>query len=221
MNQYKELLKKTVRLAITRLLIVAGAGAVCAGIYLAADGVSQEKTAAERKLAEENNRLQMLKTQFEKAGVADKRYMELVGTRLQPNFAMIAIDEPWLKSVVDRYRFDRKDTILDPATEEESDKPQLQQLSHKILVRKPVEFKFKAISDTHVFSFIDELQRGLLPGIVIVDSLHLKRTADITQETLSAAQQGLTPLSVEGKITFTWLGVVPKTASKTATGGTQ
>jgi hypothetical protein len=72
-----------------------------------------------------------------------------------------------------------------------------------------MKIDFQAVSDMHVFSFLEEL-RAAAPGLIRIDMVSLKRTADMLDASISQIASGSTPLLVDVKVEFTWIGIAPK-----------
>jgi hypothetical protein len=209
MIKHRELRKKTVKAAITALIAVAVAGAVYGGFSLLYDSVAEEKATAESKYDADNGLLASLSSQLQKSGEAEKRFLEIQSKRTSNVFdADIKVLREFLATSRQRYKFD--DFKIKTVTPNDSDKPELANFNYKVKVWNRFRITFKAVSDVHIFSFLDDF-RSAVPGFIRIETLDLKRTADFTDQTMSVIKtSGAMPLNVEAKIEFTWIGLAPK-----------
>ena len=213
MNKYKELTGK-----ITKMGIIAGAiAAVFVGIYVGvlmyADSVSAERKKNEDQYMQDRGLLADLRNQLNKSGEAEKRYLAIQADRTNPDFAA-TMDGPgglndFLRDAKTRYHFDK--LTIKPVKEVSSDKSELANFPFHVLLRPHLVIQFQAVSDVHVFSFMDDLRRAA-PGFVRIDKVEIKRTADITDSTIMQMQGGASPLLVNATIEFTWIRITPKEA---------
>lgn len=211
MNKYQQLIRQTVSYAVKAGVLVAGVGIIYSAISLYADSVAGQKTGLEGKLAQDSALLANLRSQMDKSGEAEKRFVELQGNRttdeLVANFEGLQI---FLRNAAARYRL--SDTQITLAKEVPTDKPELKNFTYDVLLRPRLGLTFKAISDAHVFSFIHDLEHAA-PGLIRIDKVELKRAsrlADMTDNTISKLKQGTSELLVEGSIELTWIRFAPR-----------
>ena len=208
MNKQKTLEKKIVKLAVMGLLALLVFGGIYGGSVVASNAVTAMKLEAERRLSDETTRLNGLRTQMEKSGQAEKQYAELMAFRVNQEFSMNQeMLYAWLRSAATQFRL--TSFKLTRATEEDSLKPELAQLNYRISLRAPVKLEFAAISDMHVFSFIEALRRSA-PGFVVIEKIEFSRKSDLKPDLLTNLRNGGTPPLVDAKIDFIWVGVVAK-----------
>lgn len=209
MNKYKTLSKALTKKAAITLAVVAAVGAVYAGVSFYAGGAAKQKSDAETKFNQEQGLLNNLKNQIDQSGEAEKRYAALMEARTNDDFsANRDVLADWLRNAVSKFRL--TDVKLTPASEVASTKPELANFSQAVSLRQGMKIEFKAISDLHVFSFIDAWTRAA-PGLLRIELLKLKRNGDMRIDALNTIRHGGTPLLVEAEIQFTWIGLTPKT----------
>lgn len=215
MNKYQLLTKQIIRHAIRAGVLLAITG----GIYFAAssyeDSVIKQKAAAEAKFTQEDSLLTNLRGQMDKSGEAEKKFIELQGTRSTEDFsASFDVFQSFLIKTKDRYRISAEIKL---AKEEPTNKAELKNFTYDIFVRENLELTVKAISDAHLFSFINDLQTNA-PGLVRINKFELKRSstaADLGDESINKLKTGTYPLLVEGTINLTWIRLAPKQATST------
>ncbi len=210
MTQYQQLMKKTTRTAVIAATVLAVLGGIYGGLDYYAGNVAQQKTDAASHYEQDVALLTTLRNQLEKSGEAQKRYAALQADRTSLNFGGNMEDlKEYLRNAKTRYRFDRVN--FKPTKEANSDKPELANFSYNVLVQQHISVQFLAISDTHVWSFLDDLRRSA-PGLIRIESVKLKRNGDLTDATISQIPGGTTPLLVDTTVEFTWIHFTPKEA---------
>jgi hypothetical protein len=208
MSKYTDLIKETTKHAIKSVAVVAAFGGLYAGVFMYAERAAQQKMDAERKVSTDSAMLADLRSQMEKSGQAEKRFGVILQSRNNQNFTMDQdLLYSWLKGATARYRLGT--LKFTRAAEVQSTKPQLMNLNYTVTVRQPIKIEFQAVSDVHVFSFVDELVRAA-PGLIRIDSMQIKRRSDVTNDVLANIRNGITPLLVDAKIEFSWIGIAPK-----------
>lgn len=203
---------------LTRGLVVNGA-AVLAALLIAggllfvtgsfSENALQAKTQAESALSQDNAQLAMLRSQLEQSGQAEKRFVEIQLNRTNTTFTSDteALRE-WARGVKSRYRFaDNFRMNLPP--EIPSDKPELANLDYAVGVRSGVTIELEAISDLHVYSFLDDMRKSA-PGLARVSFFELERKSDMEGQTYRELLAGGAPSLVTGRVQFTWVGLNPK-----------
>lgn len=212
MNQYRELVKRTARVGVLALIVVGIVCGVTAVVFWVSGMVAQNRAEAEGKLSIENARLADLRSQIAKSDQAEKKYEIIMDKRSNDDFSMnqeILYD--WLKTAALRYRL--TSLKVTRALEVETARPELVKIAnHAISIRKPIKMEFQAVSDTHAFSFLEDMLKSS-SGIIQIISFDLKRKSDITSEVLEGIGRGSTPLLVDVRIEFIWVGVVAKKIS--------
>ncbi len=216
MNKYQKLIKALITTAVKCFAVLAIAVGAYVAVSMHKESVLKQKTEAELKLSEAEAMRNNLRDQIDKVGAAEKRFIEFKGTREVDSFsANFEAFQAFLKASKDRYRLSME---LLPAKEIPTDKAELKNFSHDVMLRPKIELTVKAISDTHVFSFIRDMQRNS-PGLVRIEKVSIKRLdkSDLTDEVIGSLKTGASPLMVEAVIQLTWIRFVEK-ASKPASG---
>lgn len=215
MNKYQKLLKQLIATGIKCGVAMAITGAIFAAASTYEGSVLQKKKETEDKLAQDEALLATLTAQLDSTDSAQKKFIDMQGGRNVDDFsANFEAFQSFLKAAKERYRL----TIEILAEKEAvSDKAELKNFAHDVMVRPKVELTIKAISDVHVFSFIRDLQKNA-PGLVHVRKLSLKRLEknDFTDQTYDTLKSGASPLLVEATIELTWLRFVQKAAKPVA-----
>ena len=209
MNKYNELRKKTLKTAVMAAIAIGVVAALYGGLSMMVDSVTEQKTSAEGKLNADNGLLSSLRSQMEKSGEAEKRYSAIQENRSSTAFETdIKVLKEFLVDASLRYKLDPpKIKAVAPII---SDKPELANFNYNIQVWNRFKISFKAVSDVHVFSFLNEF-RNALPGFIRIDAIEIKRLSDLTEPALVAiGTSGTMPLNVEVKVEFSWIGLVSK-----------
>ena len=209
MNKYRQLVQRTVKLAMVAFAIVGVVGAVFAGVSMYAADTEKQKTDAESKLNSDKSTLTTLREQLNKSGAAEKRYAEFMQGRNGDVFSGQRDDlSVWIRSARDRYRL--KMGASNQGAEAKSERPELLNFPYDVTVRSQISMDLQAISDTHIYSFLDDMMRSA-PGLVRIESITLKRIAEMTDASIENLRSGSsTPLLVDAKIEFSLIGLQPK-----------
>ena len=208
MSKYQELTKRTVKSAIVASAIVGAFAIVYIGLSMYADRIAQQKTDAANLYNQDSGLVTTLRNQLDKSGEAQKRYAVLQADRNSQDFSgNIEGLKEFLRNSKTRYHFDKVN--FKPQKEVASDKPELANFNYNIMLQPRVSVQFLAVSDVHVFSFLDDLRRSA-PGLIRIDSLKLKRTAELSDATLVQMGTGSIPLLVDATVEFTWIHITPK-----------
>lgn len=209
MIKYNELRKKTLKIAGMAAAAIAAVAAVYAGFSMILDSVAEQRTSAESTFDADNGLLASLRDQLNKSGEAEKRYVAIQENRSTQAYETdIKALEAFLSNARDRYKFG--DLKIKRTTAVVSDKPELANFTFNVQVWNRLRITFKAVSDVHVFSFLEEF-RNSVPGFIRVEALEIKRNFDFTDQSLSTIKSsGTMPLNVEAKIEFSWIGLSPK-----------
>ena len=82
--------------------------------------------------------------------------------------------------------------------------------SDRDVLRSSIEIKIEAANDLHVFKYIANLMQAF-PGYISLQSIELRRTAEITGTVLRSFASGEDPVLVEADIVLSWSTMIPKT----------
>lgn len=215
MNKFKQLTK---RIGIEAGVIF-GILVVCFGIYtLTGSMVSsaeQAKTEAESALSQDRGQLANLRAQLDRSGEAERRFIDIQLKRTTMDFSSSTDTiKSWASNAKARYRLANNFRLSLPP-EQPSDKPELSGLDYNITLRPGVTMELEAMSDTHVFSLVDDLQRSL-PGLVRIKYVDVERKGELDGQSVAQMVGGMAPSLVASKIQFDWIGINPKEASANA-----
>jgi hypothetical protein len=211
MNKYKQLMARLMKVGIIAAAVVALFAGLYVGVSMYADSVSADRKKYENEYTRDRGLLADLRSQMDKSGEAEKRYLAIQADRTNPDLAA-TMDGPgglneFLRDAKMRYHFDK--LTIKPVKEVATDKSELVNFPFNILLRPHLIIQFSAVSDVHVFSFIDDLRRAA-PGFVRIDRVEMKRNADITDAAITQMQSGQSPILVNATIEFTWIRITPK-----------
>jgi hypothetical protein len=211
MNKQRILKQKATKTAIKGAAVVAVMTGVYFGVTMFAEGSAKNKTDAESQANRSQTLLSDLKSQVDKSGEAEKRFAEIqtarglevlstadIGTYYDGSFERF---RKTLTDTISRHRLaDSK--LSGSLKEEKTTRPELANFDYEIFLRPKLKIEFSAISDVHVFSFIDDLKRNA-PGLIRIDSVTMERLSDLSDATMVALQSGETPLAVKAAVEFT------------------
>ena len=213
MNKYRQLTVKVAKMGAVAAVIIAVFVGIYIGISMYAETVSAERSKNENDYTKDRGLLADLRSQLNKSGEAEKRYLGIQADRTNPDFSATMDGDGglnnFLRDAKTRYHFDK--LTIKPVKEVVSDKPELSNFPFNVILRPHLVIQFQAISDVHVFSFIDDLRRAA-PGFVRIDKIELKRTSDLVDSTIAQMQSGASPILVSATIEFTWIRITPKDA---------
>ncbi len=210
MNKYKQLTKLAAKTGISAAILVAICGAFYVGVSMYAENVAKQKSEVEKTVNADSDTLRNLQDQMNKSGEAEKRYAALQEKRETQLYAS-SIDEffRFLSQAKTRYLIENLVRTVKPPKETPSDKEELKHFKNYDVMVRPLKFQFNAVSDVHVFSFLEDIQASA-PGMIRIDSLTLKRVSDMSEVSYTNLTSGSNPLLVDAKLEITWITVVPK-----------
>lgn len=198
--------------AIVGGIVVISIGAMVLTSSLA-DSAAQRQAAAESARNSDNAQISTMRNQIEQSGDAERRFIDIALNHTNNDYsANTDTLKNWLRAMKDQYRF-TDNFKLTLANEKKSEKPEFSALNFDVSVREPMELKFGAISDTHVFSFIRQLEHDM-PGMVRITKFNIQRKTDITTASLREFSGGAAPENVSADLEFTWIGLEPKQEKK-------
>lgn len=214
MNKLKKLSKKLVRAGVIGALLIAVMLALYIGATVFSSGSQKEKQDVENKYKSDKSLEEDLKRQLTNSDEAGKRFVVLQEKRRTDHYdgSSETLIE-YLKQAKLRYKFEQFN-LSRPQKGTPSDKDQLKNLSNYDISTRPLQFKITATSDLHVFSFIDDLMADI-PGILRIDGISFKRSADLSDSTISQLSNGAKVMTVEATVDLTWVTVAAKESIKT------
>lgn len=215
MNKAKQMEKKLVKLAaVAAGIIVFSAGAMIVTGGMATDA-EQRKSAAESARNQGNAQVSNIRSQIEKSGDAEKRFLDIALKHSSEDYSANtdALKE-WLREMKEKYRFS-DNFKLTLALDKASDRPEFSALNFNVTVREPMKLEFGAISDMHVFSFVRQLEQDM-PGMVRLTKFEVKRKYDMNVSSFRDMAGGGATEYVDALVEFTWIGIEPKLEEKDA-----
>jgi hypothetical protein len=210
MNKYKQLTKKTAKTGVGAAIVVGICAVFYVGLSMYAETVAKQKSDVESKVTTDQGLLGSLKDQMNKSGEAEKRYASLQENRTTQSYSS-SLDQffDFLRQAKGRYQLTQFNRIGKPPKETVSDKPELAHFKSYDVMTRPLKFQFNAVSDLHVFSFLDDIKASA-PGMVRVDMLSIKRASDLNEVSFNNLATGASPLLVDAKLDITLITIVPK-----------
>lgn len=218
MNKAKLLQKQLVKLGA----IVFGVIAVSAGIMMFTGSMATEaetrKATAESARNNDNSQITSMSNQIAQSGDASKRFVDIALNHTSDDYsANTDTLKSMLRTLKDQYRFSNN-FKLTLAVDKPGDNPAFSAIDYDVTVREPMKLELGAMSDTHVYSFLRQLQRDL-PGLVRITKFSAERKSDLDTQQLRELSSGLNPENVGATIEFSWIGLTPKLKDAAATGG--
>lgn len=200
-NERNRLIKEVIKLTV-------GVG-VCLAIYLGASSwassVEQSKTENTSRTAQLQTEITNLRTKVDSSGSAQKIYTGLVESRGNEDFE---IDNEKVRAIlqelVKRHRISISDK-LEYSAEREFKHPELTTVTTPIKVRQEAKLRFAAISDLHVYAFMQSLSREL-PGIIKFTQFKITRKVMVDEDAITQLALGRTINTVEAEVAFDWFG---------------
>jgi hypothetical protein len=213
MKKYDALKKKIIKDAVVAGAIIAGSLVFMMAISGVAESALQDRASSESSLGAAHGQLSSLKMQIEKSGSAEKRYAGIQIERTQENYtADTEAFKEQIRVLKEKYRL--TDTLkLSLAPENKSTRPDFATGNYDVMQRDDTQLTFGAMSDVHVFSFIDEFMRSA-PGIVRLTKLTLTRKMVMDSAAFTQMASGSVPEVVGVEMHFLWAGLVPKEKPK-------
>lgn len=217
MNKLKQLTKRLGVEAgvVAGALVITGGAMMLTGSMLTS--AEEKKLQAESSLTQDNTQLATMRSQLERSGEAEKRYIEIQLNRGNQDFSSSTDAlRDWMRTAKDRYRLANNLKLnVPPSTK--TTKQELATLDYDVLVRQGVTLELEAMSDLHVYAFLKELATGA-PGIVRLQYLEMERKGDLNGQTVAQMTGGMAPTLVSAKMKFDWVGIEPKEAAPPAAG---
>ncbi|GEM_PF-1873857 len=194
------------------LAVIAGA---MYGIKSWYTSVDQQRNTLRSELSAAESRISEITRQIDDSGTSSEIFNDIRSKKdnLSFTFERDQVAER-LAVLRDKYRLSSLSLTVSP--ESEINIPRLQNMSMKA-VYTVIDLKFGAMSDTHVFSFIDDLQRSM-PGFVRVDDITIEREKAMDVTIFRQMSRGAVPQMISGSLSFKWIGLRPLTVPNTEAG---
>jgi hypothetical protein len=219
MNKHAQLRKDIIKTSVICGLVIAGFAGAYFGTSAMGESADAQKSDAEKVLTQDRARISDLTSQLDKSGIAEKRYLETQENRTTLDYESNSDTlKEWLKKAITQYRLSNS-FKLSLTPDQVVDNKALNGTNYEAIEHVGMKIEYSSITDTHSFSFLQELMNNA-PGFVVIENLSMKRIADVDKNVINLLQSGASPYLVETKITFNWIGLHEKVTKKPdGTGG--
>lgn len=214
MNKYQQLMKALIKLLAICFAVVAAFTAV----YFVTDDMlstsETEKNDADAALTRDRGEIANLTNELEKSGLAEKRFNETQQGRGTLDYsANTDALKDWLRQAKNKYRLSNN-LKLSLTSEKLSDNKELGGQNYSVFEHPEMKLDFNAISDMHIYSFLEEMTRNT-PGLMRIDSITMKRIGDLDQNQLNQIRNGAAPYLIETHVQFQWITLKDKRSKPT------
>lgn len=206
MKKYERLKKRAIiegAVAATLVLAVLGS------MFLFSDLEGTRKTELKkikRQIQTDQAQLDEYNQQIDRAGVSSQIYDKAAHTKRDMNFYINRGSMRFeLEDLKEKYRLSHLSMEVSPFEPFSNNELKALDIS---AIHSRVDIKVGAMSDMHIFSFIEELNYRM-PGLLRAESLHLTREKNMNIETLQQMKMGIAPQLVSGIMKFIWYGFAP------------
>lgn len=203
----KKLQAERKRLIVGGIKVAIGVG-VCVGAYVGASMWSssalQGKTDAESRVSQQRAEIANLNTKINTAESSQKVYVQVVDARKNENFSIQNEQvRDVLQKLIRQYRLSVRDKLEYSA--ERKVTPSGLTISTPMVVRQDTRLSVSAISDLHVYGFVQALSQEL-PGIIRFTKFKVTRKGPIDENMLQQLALGKAVYTVDAEMTFDWYG---------------
>lgn len=206
MRKIEKLKKRViVEASIAGGFVAAAIGVLVFAIHLTdtqKDALAQVKQMTRTELV----KLEDFNKQIEKTGISSQVYEEVVGRKVNLNFIL---DRTALRNALgqlkEKYRLSHLAMEVTPS--DKYTNKELEALSIEAQQMR-VKLNLSAMSDTHIYSFMQDMQQSL-PGFVKPVIVTIKRERKMDVDALSQMKAGNSPPMVSCVIEFMWYGFKP------------
>lgn len=193
---------------ITAVIVIAAVG-LMVGSGMLKSKAEQAKTTAESMRSSNTGKLSAMQTQIKESGQAEQEFLSISSTHKSDDYSANSdVLKNWLRDAKDHYRFGDGFKLTLPL-EAPSDKTELSALNYDVTVRAPVKLELDAMSDLHVYSFLQALLAET-PGLINVQRVEMSQNTPLTDDAIRQMRNGLAPMLVRSTIEFNWVGMEPK-----------
>ncbi len=210
-NRLKKKMFKVIMIVFAVIFFLSG---VLYYIYSNSEEKEKEKTTLEMSMRQQRNRLAQLEQKFEIYESSFSAYMEINRSFEDGNYSLVADHgAAILGRLIKRHRLNNLRMKIGSKQE------LVNQSSEKYTGFKPVfrevEVIFSALTDLHVYAFIDNIKK-IFPGVIQETSVKISRKRPFSREVIIEVSRGSLPEVVEANITFLWMGIDQKKESVNA-----
>lgn len=200
--------KKLILDAVKMAVVIGIAGGIYFATSMWAGSVDKEKQTISGQASQQQSEIGAMHSKIDNSGTSKKLYTSVVEERGNEDFE-IDTDKvrDVLQELVKQHRISLSDK-LEYSAEHELKHPELTALTTPVFVRQDAKLRFSAISDLHVYAFIDGLARKL-PGVIRITQFKLTRKAPLDTDTIAQLAEGKQVNTVDAELTFDWFGFKP------------
>lgn len=196
--------KKLIKESLIAFAAVAVLGALAAtSDYLASRNESQIAT-LQGQLNNSTGQLTEMEHKYQVIKDSVEIYLEI---KKQINTGYYTLDREKAKEILSgigkKHRIDKIETQMSPIETLTMPGVSLQRADVQF---SDVRLSFRAMSDMHVYAFIDSLMREL-PGVKKITGLTISMVGSFSNESLADMSTGKKPEIMNAEITFFWMGI--------------
>lgn len=214
MNKNSILLKRLTRVGGLSLLVICGSMVVYSMLSSTVEERSIELARARTQLSFKQTEVNTFTNQLENTKDAQAQFGKYLLSRNNTEFS---VDVEVVKTLLNRLRDQLrlgKDLRLSLSNEIELKDTTLQALPHIVKVREATRLTLTAMTDLHMFTFIDSMLKDM-PGIVQITGLKIVRKGEgLDARNLAIIGGGGRPDLAEGEVTFNWYDIQKKTVEQ-------
>lgn len=208
MNKLQLLKQQLIKRLFVAFMFVAAAGGFLFLSNYLLDAEVQRRNELEQAVATDQSLLSNIRNKLDQSTVAEKRYAEIVLKRPNTNLDVrndVLVQQ--LREEKAHYRLTNAKLNLVP--EAVVSQPELTHPNFEVAVRDGVGVEFDAISDVHVYSFIEDFT-SRSGGFVRVKSVDIERKGDLSPAAITQLISGQNISIVSAKLQFMLVGIQPK-----------
>ena len=204
-NKEKRLKKNLLQKVGLTFLLVVAIGTAVFFLFNYRDGLNSSKTTKQNQ----NNSIKSQKEEIEKTLGLNETTAKDYAKYMQEHNPDFILKREMLNDILPvlrkQHHFANDMEVVISAANEVTD-ANFKIKSGKLL-QSNVKIKFSALTDNSVYKLIYDLQHKL-PGIIMVSSLKLERTADISSNIVSLAvnEHTISP-AINGELSLVWIGI--------------
>lgn len=214
MNKNSILLKRLTRVGGLSLLVICGSAIFYSMVSSAVEEQATELARARTQLSFKQTEVNTFTNQLENTKDAQSQFSKYLLTRSNTEFS---VNVEAVKALLNRLRDQLRlgqDLRLSLSTETQMTETNLAALPHTIMWREGTKLTFTALTDMHIYTFVDAMSKEM-PGIVQITGLKVNRKGEgLDPRNLAIIGGGGRPDLAEGELTFNWYDIQKKTAGK-------
>lgn len=182
--------------------------AVLSGIlYFAMQGyddAEEKKTSAERDLRQTRTQISQLEQKFDIYESSFSAFNDIETSLLEGEFAL---DIDTAKKTIDTLRKEHRisNLRLNIAPQEQFGQKNSDYTGYEPVFRE-VSLEFSALSDAHIYTFMNMLKEQL-SGLQRITNIDIKKSRPLSNDILKDVRRGSTPLMAQVETSFLWIGI--------------